>query len=138
MASALESDLPPRPIISKHTLSIAGILIDIHGLDELPPQATRITCLWLHHQRLGNKERMADVAARCVSAWNETPKSSNSSGKGRLGERGLIALAFDQRNHGSRLVSDKGNESWNKGNETHAQDMFGIMAGAVVDQGVLM
>lgn len=78
---------------------------------------------------------MADVAARCVAAWNERSKKTKSKASP---EQGLIALAFDQRNHGTRLVSDKGNESWNKGNETHAQDMFSIMAGAVADQGILM
>ncbi|KAK0613380.1 hypothetical protein B0T14DRAFT_277931 [Immersiella caudata] len=135
MASPAEADLPPRPSISMRTMPMAGLLVDVHGLEELSPFATRITCLWLHHQRLGNKERMADVAARCVAAWNERSRKSKAKGSP---ERGLIALTFDQRNHGTRLVSDRGNESWNKGNETHAQDMFGIMAGAVVDQGVLM
>lgn len=78
---------------------------------------------------------MADIAARCVATWNEKNKSSSSKSSQ---ERGLIALAFDQRNHGTRLVSEKGNESWGKGNETHAQDMFSVLAGAVGDQGVLM
>lgn len=72
---------------------------------------------------------MADIAARSVYEWNKSPSSSRT---------GLIALAWDQRNHGTRLVHEISNESWKKGNETHAQDMFGIVSGAVVDQGILL
>jgi hypothetical protein len=129
-------DLPPCPSVSVKTMHMAGLLVDVHGLDELAQSATRITCLWLHHQRQRSKERMADIAARSVAAWNETVRSGSRSKP--TADRGLIALAFDQRNHGSRLVQELSNESWNKGNETHAQDMFGVVAGAVTDQEILL
>jgi len=129
-------DLPPCPSVSIKTMHMAGLLVDVHGLDELAPSATRITCLWLHHQRQRSKERMADIAARSVAAWNETARSGSRSKP--TADRGLVALAFDQRNHGTRLVQELSNESWNKGNETHAQDMFGVVAGAVTDQEILL
>ena len=40
--------------------------------------------------------------------------------------QGLIAVSFDQRNHGSREVDPLANQAWNAGNEKHAQDMFSI------------
>lgn len=52
--------------------------------------------------------------------------------------RGLIAIAYDQRNHGTRLVDDRVNGSWREGNENHAVDMFGGIRGMVVDQGLLI
>lgn len=76
---------------------------------------------------------MADIAARCVHAWNARLDSQDDGQK-----RGLVALAYDQRNHGSRLVDKKGNEAWRAGNERHAMDMFGVIEGMVVDQGVLL
>ncbi|KAK5657360.1 hypothetical protein OQA88_3426 [Cercophora sp. LCS_1] len=119
----------PTPSVSLTTLPISGLLVDIHGLSELAPSATRITCLWLHHPRGTTKARMVDIAARAVYEWNKSPSASRT---------GLIALAWDQRNHGTRLIHEVSNESWKKGNETHAQDMFGMVSGAVVDQGILL
>lgn len=73
---------------------------------------------------------MQEIATRCVGAWNE----SFSSGV----ERGLIALAYDQRNHGTRLVHDPANGAWREGNKTHAQDMLGGIVGMVGDLRVLL
>ncbi|ORY68856.1 uncharacterized protein BCR38DRAFT_521819 [Pseudomassariella vexata] len=125
----------PIPTISKSTLPIAGLHVDIYGLAELPPSATSISCLWLHHPRLQSKECMTDIASLSVNAWNShsTPLPSSSSSS-----RGLIAVAFDQRNHGTRLISAIANEAWRSGNKTHAQDMFGTISGMVVDTGILM
>ncbi|GAP84595.2 putative N -aminopropylagmatine ureohydrolase [Rosellinia necatrix] len=113
------------PAVSKSTLSIAGLQVDVYGLAELPAAATSVTCLWLHHPRLRRKEDMAYVADEMVSAFS-TSASAGAS-------RGLIAVAFDQRNHGSRLASRTANDAWRQGNPTHAQDMFGIVSGTVAD-----
>ena len=40
--------------------------------------------------------------------------------------QGLIAVSFDQRNHGSRKIDELANQDWRSGNERHAQDMFSI------------
>ncbi|KAI0855956.1 hypothetical protein F4860DRAFT_519376 [Xylaria cubensis] len=69
-----------HPAVSKITLPIAGLQVDIYGLAELPATATSISS-----------------------------------------------------NHGSRLVSEVANEAWRQGNATHAQDMFGIVSGTVLD-----
>ncbi len=79
---------------------------------------------------------MADIASRCVTTWND--KVAHGVEGAASAERGLIALAFDQRNHGTRLVHKPANESWRGGNATHAQDMFSVMAGTVSDNILLM
>ncbi|KAI1763804.1 hypothetical protein GGR53DRAFT_466939 [Hypoxylon sp. FL1150] len=111
------------PAVSRVTLTIAGLKTDIYGLSELPPAASKVSCLWLHHPRLRSKEGMAGIANHILSAYHQRGSSS----------RGLIAVAFDLRNHGSRLVDDLANGAWRDGNKTHAQDMFGSITGAVAD-----
>ncbi|KAF1931269.1 uncharacterized protein M421DRAFT_90343 [Didymella exigua CBS 183.55] len=114
--------------VSQQTLTIAGIHVTIHGLAEVPPTADSVTCLWLLNPRLQTKETMAPVAAQIISGWNATnPKKT-----------GLIAAAFDQRNHGTRLVDKLHNEAWRQGNDTHAQDMFGCYHGTATDTSQLI
>lgn len=131
--------LPPVAPVSLKTIPMAGILVDVYGLDELPASVTRVSCLWLHHQRTRNKEHMREIAARCVGAWNdESQAAAASKEKEKEERRGLIALAYDQRNHGTRLVHDPANGAWREGNKTHAQDMLGGIVGMVGDQRVLL
>ncbi|EFX01531.1 hypothetical protein CMQ_6473 [Grosmannia clavigera kw1407] len=116
----------PAPV-SVRTLHIAGILVDIYGVDELPPDVQAVTVLWLHHPRLRARDDMAAMAAQAVhAAARPVPRA------------GLIAAAFDQRNHGSRAASDPANDAWREGNPRHAQDMFGLVRGTVVDTSLLI
>lgn len=112
----------PNPIasdnshpISLKTIHIAGILTDIYGLEELSGSCKKVSCLWLLHPRLQEKAVMSNLASRCITDWNQHESS---------GSVGLIAVAFDQRNHGSRLVKSISNEAWRQGNVFHAQDMW--------------
>lgn len=120
--------LPPPPAVSKHTIPMAGLLVDVYGLDTLPPSVP-VTALWLLHARTWERSRMYDIASRVIDAWNHSPGASS---------RGLVALCFDMPNHGSRLVSEKGNDAWNKGNEQHAVDMAGLVKVARGDMSGLM
>lgn len=120
---------PSPPSVSKTTLPIAGLHVDIYGLSELAPSAVPVSCLWLHHPRLRSKEDMSTIASLALNSWQHHPSSSG---------RGLIAVAFDQRNHGTRQISEIANHSWKQGNKTHAQDMFGIVSGMVVDNALLI
>ena len=106
--------------VSRKQYTITGILVTVFGLEELSPQAEEVSCLWLLHPRLGTQERMTGLAVAAITAWNKK--------KAQLDEtpRGLIAVSFDQRNHGTRLVDPQANESWREGNQRHAQDMFSI------------
>jgi len=115
--------------ISKTTISVAGIALDVFGLSELSPAQNQVSCLWLHHGRKGRRQNLAQFAERVVSAAHQdTKKSSHGSEK-----RGLIVVAFDQRNHGSRTADPLANGTWRSGNKRHAQDMFSAVTGSVVD-----
>ncbi|KAI5861175.1 hypothetical protein GGS23DRAFT_156981 [Durotheca rogersii] len=131
---ALPSDSPAAraPHVSSEALTVAGLKVDVYGLSELPPGAGAVSCLWLHHPRLRARGDMAPVAGQILDAYHQ-----HQSGGGGV-DRGLIAVAFDQRNHGSRLVDELANEVWRQGNKTHAQDMFGTISGAVVDTSHLL
>ena len=101
--------------VSWKRYNIAGILLTVYGLDELPSTSNAVTCLWLLHGRGDTQDSMSFVAAAMIQAWNS---------KKNDGDKGLICVAFDQRNHGARLIHDLTNEAWRQGNKTHAQDMF--------------
>lgn len=105
----------PPSKVSLQTFHIAGILTDVYGLQELPKSCKSVTVLWLLNPRLKTKEDMASIATTCIEAWDKDPRDRKV---------GLIAVAFDQRNHGTRMVTPLSNESWRQGNENHAQDMF--------------
>lgn len=119
------------PRISQRTYHIAGITTTVHGLAELPQDASSIACLWLLHPRLQRQESMSPFAAHIIRDWNGQQSSSKNS-------PGLIAVSFDQRNHGSRLVSGVANEAWRSGNPRHALDMFSIYQGTAVDTSLLL
>lgn len=108
--------------VSTKEYHIAGILVTVYGLEELP-NVKDVACLWLMHPRLQKHTIMAPVAAAAINAWNKKLEESPSA---RSNAKGLIAVSFDQRNHGTRRVSKLANESWKQGNPTHAIDMFSI------------
>ncbi|KAK7517309.1 Alpha/Beta hydrolase protein [Phyllosticta citriasiana] len=125
--------MTPNPVesinedpVSQSTFTIAGILTTVHGLEELPPQSP-VACLWLLHPRNQTHQCMSPIAAQAIRAWNS-----------RKSDQGLIAVSFDQRNHGSRQVDAVSNEAWRNGNPRHAQDMFSIYHGTATDTSLLL
>lgn len=98
---------------------IAGILVTVYGLEELRKDIKDVACLWLLHPRLQKHSIMAPIAGAAIADWNKKLDSARSP-------KGLIAVSFDQRNHGTREVNKLANESWKAGNPTHAPDMFSI------------
>ncbi|PWY67572.1 hypothetical protein BO70DRAFT_366306 [Aspergillus heteromorphus CBS 117.55] len=124
------------PSLSRKTYPIAGILTSVFGLDELPEQTSEVACLWLLHQRLSTQERMEKVATAVITDWNTRIRENGASSSQPV--KGLIAVAFDQRNHGTRLVDPLGNESWKQGNPRHAQDMFSVFQGTARDVSLLI
>ncbi|KAF3927754.1 hypothetical protein ABW21_db0208415 [Orbilia brochopaga] len=115
--------------ISKQKYYIAGIEVTIYGVTEIAPSATSVACLFLLHPRLETLAYVEPAALRCLQTHHTSPSQS---------DKGLIAVSFDQRNHGTRLVSNKANEAWRKGNELHAIDMFGIYQGTSHDVSLLI
>ncbi|OAA59136.1 hypothetical protein SPI_06338 [Niveomyces insectorum RCEF 264] len=120
--------LPPPPAVSRRTVPVSGLLVDFYGIDELTPETQTVSVLWLHHARMRNRGDMGDIAARCIHAVAAAAQTTHR----------LVAAAFDQRNHGSRLAAAQANGAWAEGNPTHAQDMFGTVAGTVADQRLLL
>lgn len=110
------------PSVSCVVLTIAGLKVNVYGLSELPEGASKISCLWLHHPRLRSKDDMTNIADQILAAYHQ--KSSP--------ERGLIAVAFDQRNHGSRLVDARANDDWRSGNPTqYVFQQFRVLTGHI-------
>lgn len=109
----------PRAV-SSETHCIAGILTTVYGLSELQADIHNVACLWLLHPRLQTQKCMQPIASSTIHHWNERSRTR----KNKDGATGLIAVSFDQRNHGSREVDKLANEAWKAGNERHAQDMF--------------
>lgn len=120
--------------VSKKTFTIAGILVTVYGLQELRPSIRNVACLWLLHPRLETQACMEPLAASMINNWNQRL----SAGKARNPTIGLIAISFDQRNHGSREVDKLANETWRSGNQRHAQDMYSILHGTSVDVSLLI
>lgn len=128
----------PEPI-SAATYHIAGILTTVFGLKELPPATTDVAVLWLLHPRLQTQKCMAPFAAHLITEWNQHQSSQSSSSRQQQPKKkGLIAVSFDQRNHGTREVSAIANEAWRSGNERHALDMFSCYAGTALDTSLLL
>ncbi|KAH8820914.1 Alpha/Beta hydrolase protein [Xylogone sp. PMI_703] len=116
--------------ISEKVFTIAGILTSVYGLDELPADCKSVSCLWLLHPRLQIRQYMTSVASDCIHGWNQSRPVDSKVG--------LIAVAFDQRNHGTREVMPLANQAWKEGNPLHAQDMFSIFQGTAMDTSLLM
>jgi len=130
------SSIPHPEPISAAIYHIAGITTTVFGLSELPPGVTEVAVLWLLHPRLQTQACMAPFAAHLITSWN----AHRSQGRRQTSnsKKGLIAVSFDQRNHGSREVSAIANEAWRQGNDQHAQDMFSSFNGTSVDTSLLI
>lgn len=116
------TDPVPNHAISREEHLIAGILTTVYGLDELGNKSKDVACLWLLHPRLSERSQMESIAQAAIVHWNMRLKERNPKDL----SRGLIAVSFDQRNHGSRGLAPLANEAWKGGNPKHAQDMFSI------------
>ncbi|KKA25753.1 hypothetical protein T310_0231 [Rasamsonia emersonii CBS 393.64] len=133
----MEGSFTPQPSsLSRKTYHIAGIQTTVFGLDELPPQSSEVACLWLLHPRLQTQEYMTKIATSVVDDWNKRLKDGGAGARQKV--KGLIAVTFDQRNHGTRQVDPLANEAWKQGNPRHAQDMFSIFQGTARDVSLLI
>lgn len=86
--------------VSVSTYTIAGISVHVYGLEQLPENKeksikTDVSCLYLLGPRLSDYTFMTGIA-KAVLYDHYNSKSAT--------KRGLICVAFDQRNHGEREV----------------------------------
>jgi pimeloyl-ACP methyl ester carboxylesterase len=119
--TGFSTDVQP---ISWERYNVAGILLTVYGLEELPENKENVTCLWLLHGRGDTQDSMSFIAAAMIRAWNKRKQEN---------EKSLICVSFDQRNHGSRMIDNRANESWNAGNPTHGPDMYTLFTGTAQD-----
>ena len=136
--SAHTFDKYTPPQISTHHFTIAGILVRVYGLDELPSPCSEVACMWLLHARLQTQAAMEPIAAVIIHDWNKRIRERRAGSEKR--PIGLIGVSFDQRNHGSRQVDERANEAWRSrnSNPTHAQDMFSSYRGTAIDASLLI
>ncbi|OBT87503.1 hypothetical protein VE02_03609 [Pseudogymnoascus sp. 03VT05] len=127
---------PSSPFPPPKSYNIAGIAVSILGLSSLPPNCTSLTILYLLHPRLQHAATMLPIGTHILTSWATHQVSLPSSHPAK--SAGLLALTFDQRNHGARLVDPVGNDSWRDGNPKHALDMFGVYNGTAVDVSLLI
>ncbi|KAF3479875.1 uncharacterized protein GIQ15_06851 [Arthroderma uncinatum] len=124
------------PEISKKEIPVSGIICSVYGLDEIPSQAKEVSCLYLLHPRSNTRASMEGTACAAVADWNKRLAANQVAPSEK--DKGLVAVCFDQRNHGSREVDKRCNEAWRKGNPNHAQDMFAIFNGTTRDVSILI
>lgn len=115
--------------VSWKRINITGLLVTIYGLEELPDDLGELVCFWLLHGRGDTQDSMGLVAGAFINAWNS---------KRKPGQKRLICVCIDQRNHGSRLVDNLSNVSWKQGNPNHGPDMFNTYSGTALDVGHLI
>ena len=115
--------------VSWRRINITGLLVTLYGIEELPNQPDEIVCLWLLHGRGDTQDSMGYTAAALLNAWNS---------KRKPGQKSLICVCFDQRNHGSRMLDNLSNVSWKQGNPTHGPDMFNLYSGTALDVSLLI
>lgn len=129
--------LPQIDTYKPQTVNIAGLNVNIFNTEKLPdyiskakkaPHAeeVRIHVLYLLHQRTGSSEYTNAIATHILEHLSE--KSDIP----------VVAVTFDLRNHGSRTVDAHKNNTWAKGNESHALDMVSSLHGNVADLKTIM
>lgn len=111
---------------SRTSVQIAGIDVFILGLHEALAFAQDISVwavLHLVHPRTRTHSYSETLANLLLTDYyNDT---SN--------KQPLIAVFFDSRNHGERMLSKRANNDWAEGNATHAQDMLSTIQGTAQD-----
>lgn len=89
--------------VSIDTFTIAGINAHVYGLSQLPQSgkmdnAIEVSALHLLNPRLCDHMYMAGIAKTVLADFYQ------KQAQGTMVGRGLICVAFDQRNHGEREV----------------------------------
>ena len=101
---------------------VGGIPITVFGLEELHPYAHNVAVLWLLHGRGADRQELRSFAHASIKTWNERQKQAGAPPR----KLGLLAISFDQRNHGPRETDPRATKAWAQGNPNHAQDMIAI------------
>ncbi|KAJ7219983.1 Alpha/Beta hydrolase protein [Mycena pura] len=114
--------------MQKQSTLIAGLNVHTYTTEAFATSTKPIFALFVLHGRMGSAEAddMQHFVTELVAASTEY-----------VGEKDLMVVTFDHRNHGSRLASSICNLDW-KGNPNHALDMYSIQTGTAKDVSFVM
>ncbi|KAJ6570293.1 Alpha/Beta hydrolase protein [Mycena vulgaris] len=114
--------------MKKTTLIIAGLEVYTYTTDSFATSSKPILALFVLHGRLGSTEApyIQDLISALMKAAAEHEKPQD-----------LMVVAFDQRNHGTRLRDPVANLGFEQ-NANHAHDMYSIQAGTAKDVSFVM
>ncbi|EPQ32063.1 uncharacterized protein PFL1_00261 [Pseudozyma flocculosa PF-1] len=128
--------------VSKRQFDIAGLPVNVFGIDELTPAPSRASapqppqvCVVIHlHGRGGsadNEEKIArqlhDRIQRDKDAFQQQHPDAAAY------QRDHLVVTFDARNHGHRMTNQLGQQAWKQGNQNHALDLYGMIVGGARD-----
>ncbi|PWZ02485.1 hypothetical protein BCV70DRAFT_168376 [Testicularia cyperi] len=131
--------------ISRTTYDLAGLPVNVFGVDELTPAPARASapsppgvCVVIHmHGRLGKAADDEGIARQMydrISREKETYRTQQDSTGQEAGEtKDVLIVTFDARNHGYRLTNPAGQKDWKSGNPRHAMDLYGMIVGDARD-----
>ncbi|THH27500.1 hypothetical protein EUX98_g6690 [Antrodiella citrinella] len=111
-------------------LVVAGLTLDIYH--DAANTSSEVVVLFLLHGRNGSMKKVKWIAESLLDQIAEKRERASN------GIPSLVIVAFDQRNHGSRVVDSLANSSWKKNNERHAIDMYSIFVGTSRDVSFLI
>ncbi|KAH8093702.1 Alpha/Beta hydrolase protein [Cristinia sonorae] len=117
---------------SKKQLVVAGLNVEVYSNEK--DTASEVAVLFLLHGR-GSSAQSVQWVAESVLDQIAEKRSTPQSGPA------LLVVAFDQRNHGSRLVNSLANVGWSEGgkqNPEHAIDMYSTFVGTSRDVSFLI
>ncbi|KAG1847590.1 hypothetical protein F4604DRAFT_1594397 [Suillus subluteus] len=103
---------------TKQTLLVGGLLVDVYSHPTSSPRSTDpVHALFFLHGRFGSAQD-SNVVNTIKAIFDESYGPGSGGGERK---KDLIAVAFDHRNHGSRLVDQKWkSEDLAKNNHQHA------------------
>ncbi|KAK8844090.1 hypothetical protein IAR55_006884 [Kwoniella newhampshirensis] len=111
-----------HPAVSQTDLIIAGLVLKIHGLEEIKDSGRPLIVLIATH---GRKNKMQSMAPFAQGILGEIASHSDR-------KKDLIVVTLDQRNHGDRIKDRKANLSFDE-NPRHLVDMAATTTGGYHD-----
>ncbi|KAH8994811.1 hypothetical protein EDB92DRAFT_1847561 [Lactarius akahatsu] len=101
--------------VVKETLNVAGLSTNVYTRANLrdKPTSGPVVVLFFLHGRTESADHI-DPIARAAFSWAAEKEASS-----REAPRDFIVVTFDQRNHGKRMVDQRGNFGWGKNADQH-------------------
>ncbi|KAI9209492.1 uncharacterized protein BJ171DRAFT_487171 [Polychytrium aggregatum] len=133
----------PEPEPEPEVLIVGGLKLFVFGLDQLRAKhrvgdfPSVSVCFFAHGRKSSPNKYFKFCMRLCQDPFGSNNSHSAESGR-QSGNHHVIAVAVEQRNHGSRLLSDLQNESWKAGNDRHCYDMWAIQYGTACDLSYLI